>query len=440
PDEQTAKQRVLNQFGDPIKIACQLWLDAMKEKIMSQRIMTGISAVMAVCCIAVVGIAWILVQESRVVNHKMLEQLVAIADRPQPVAPAGRDQQILDQLKELKQEQQAAANASSEGMNQLSFQLIQDNKDKKPAVNFKGTLTKSGNQTESCSRDAVSNAAGTLDFGILPWGRYQLNLNSPWGESFHQFVTVIPGRNYSQKIICPAEAPEKVPVQFQVNWPGDSNAEDWVLLCDFRNSSDGKHQFESSRLIADQNWIYKRIQQDHFNGVYLISNKNLITACPLGREGEYEDIDSKQLVETSSIKMSQGIYVLPDLILVQKKDLQRLSELNEQKNYRLLNKNSSTIGTYSLEYRRLLGSINGFSTSGIDTFLVIPFQNASTLLTQVDPINVTDAQQYAAGLALPKQLVFTASQSEENLWKIKLPDLIDLKMPEAFRGAGQGFF
>ncbi|MFH1299826.1 MAG: hypothetical protein ABIK07_02100, partial [Planctomycetota bacterium] len=39
PDEQTAKQRVLNQFGDPIKIACQLWLDAMKEKIMSQRIM-----------------------------------------------------------------------------------------------------------------------------------------------------------------------------------------------------------------------------------------------------------------------------------------------------------------------------------------------------------------------------------------------------------------
>ena len=35
PDEQTAKQRVINQFGDPVKIARQLWLDAMKERMMS---------------------------------------------------------------------------------------------------------------------------------------------------------------------------------------------------------------------------------------------------------------------------------------------------------------------------------------------------------------------------------------------------------------------
>ncbi|HAW26628.1 MAG TPA: hypothetical protein DCY03_00705, partial [Planctomycetaceae bacterium] len=48
PDEQIAKQRVIQNFGDPIKIARQLWLDAMKEKIMSQRIMTGISVLMAV--------------------------------------------------------------------------------------------------------------------------------------------------------------------------------------------------------------------------------------------------------------------------------------------------------------------------------------------------------------------------------------------------------
>ena len=83
PDEQTAKQRVLNQFGDPVKIARQLWLDAMKERIMSQRIMTGISAVMAVCSIAVVGIAWMLMRESQGVNQKMLAQLAVIADRPQ---------------------------------------------------------------------------------------------------------------------------------------------------------------------------------------------------------------------------------------------------------------------------------------------------------------------------------------------------------------------
>ena len=439
-DEQLAKQRVLNQFGDPVKIARQLWLDAMKEKIMSQRIMTGLSAVMAVCCIAVVGFAWILVQDSRVVNQKMLAHLAAIADRPQPVAMVGREQQILDQLKELKQEQQAAASASSEGMNQISFQLVQDNKDKSPAIGFTGTLRKDGNPLETFTLEAASNAEGQLDFGKLPWGKYQLNLSAPWGESLHQFVSVIPGRNYSQEIICPVAAPSQVPVQFQVKWPGEFKAEDWVLLCDFRNVSARKQQIESSRLIQDKNWIYQQIPTEDSSGVYLIDNHNKISAYPVTKEGDFKGIDSKQLVETSSVKMSQGKHVLPDLILVQKKDLHRLSELNEQKIYNVLNNGRSNIGSYSLNFRRTLGGESGFSINEVHTFLLIPFRNAPVHLAQTDPVNVNEGPRYADGIELSKRLVFTASQNEKNLWEIKLPYLENLKMSKGVAGSGQGFF
>tara|TARA_R110002167_G_scaffold66413_3_gene187932 strand:+ start:2106 stop:3563 length:1458 start_codon:yes stop_codon:yes gene_type:complete len=440
PDEQIAKQRVLSQFGDPIKIARQLWLDAMKEKIMSQRIMTGISAVMAVCCIVVVGFAWILVQESRVVNQKMLEHLATIADRPQPVAAVGREQQILDQLKELKEEQQAAANASSEDMNQISFQLVQDNKDKSPAAGFTGTLTKGGNPLETFTLDAASNAEGLLDFGKLPWGKYQLNLSAPWGESFHQNVSVIPGRNYSQVISCPTAAPAKVPVQFQIKWPGEFNADDWVLLCDFRNASGRKQQLESSRLIQDKNWIYQQNLTEEFSGVYFIDHQNQISAYPLSIDGEFKDINSQQLVGKSSVKMSQGRHILPDLILVQKKDLLKLSELNEQKNFNVLNNRRSDLGGYSLNYRRILGGNSGFSFDEVHTFLLIPFRNAPIHLAQSDTVNGNEGPRYADGIELSKRLVFTASQDEENLWEIKLPYLENLKMPEGLAGAGQGLF
>ncbi len=39
PDEPTARRAVLARFGDPRKLARRLWLDAMKETIMNQRIL-----------------------------------------------------------------------------------------------------------------------------------------------------------------------------------------------------------------------------------------------------------------------------------------------------------------------------------------------------------------------------------------------------------------
>ncbi len=168
PDEQLARRRVLEQFGNPVSIARQLWLEAMKERIMSQRIMTGLSAVMAVCCIAVVGIAWSMMQESRAFNLQMLEQ--------------------------FKQAQERSAVQERGDLYGIQFQLVQQGSEDQPAVGFQGTLTKYEEQTPLFTLDAVSDKTGLLDFGKLPWGKYQLELQAPWSEKMETLSLItIPG-------------------------------------------------------------------------------------------------------------------------------------------------------------------------------------------------------------------------------------------------------
>src|SRR5258708_5887105 len=65
PEETKAKHHVLDRFGDPRRVARQLWFDAMKEKIMSQRLMLTALLVTAVACLGSTGLSWMLVRQSR---------------------------------------------------------------------------------------------------------------------------------------------------------------------------------------------------------------------------------------------------------------------------------------------------------------------------------------------------------------------------------------
>src|SRR5262245_49688600 len=64
-NEQEARQRVIERFGDPAEIARRLWYQAMWSKIMSQRIMLGSVGILAATCVALVGVAGWLVQQQR---------------------------------------------------------------------------------------------------------------------------------------------------------------------------------------------------------------------------------------------------------------------------------------------------------------------------------------------------------------------------------------
>jgi len=506
PDEQTAKQRVINQFGDPVKIARQLWLDAMKERMMSQRIMTGISAVMAVCSIAVVGIAWMLMRESQGVNQKMLAQLAVIADRPQAEStvvkslqrtneaivrelkilaesqrpsmemgfsemgamgssggemmaggfgmdaksaePSNINQQILKQLEQLNLKTSQQDGSTSEAMNLISFQLVQDNKDKKPAVGFTGRLTKVG--TDAFSLNATSDEKGALEFGKLPWGNYDLSLKSPWGEICHiSRFAVIPGRNYSQTIICPAAAPEEVPVQFQVDWSEKQKSDDLLLICDFRKLLQAgggvtTYEFSSSRNAGSFYWFKDQNQPREQRGVYIISGNHQVTPCPLDAEGNFIDVDYETLKEKPSIKMFEGdFYQLPVIYLITKQDLKKLSQLNSLKEFEVNDKDRAMIYTYRTDQYggRDLSFVGGLGKNNPATIpctrLLVPFKKKDAPSDSANIYDVISRHKYIDGTQLPELLKYTALKEQPNVWKIKIPELAKKDIPES---VGTGIF
>ncbi len=84
-NETDAERNVLERFGNPRRIARRLWFDAMKEKIMSQRLQMVQTVVMAVICLAVLGLTWTIFSQNRAlteVNRAVLEQLTAMSGRP----------------------------------------------------------------------------------------------------------------------------------------------------------------------------------------------------------------------------------------------------------------------------------------------------------------------------------------------------------------------
>ncbi|QDU07890.1 hypothetical protein [Gimesia aquarii] len=433
-DERLAQERVIKQFGDPVKIAHQLWFDAMKEKIMSQRIMTGVSVVMAVCCIAVVGIAWSLMKESQAINQNLAAQLAAIVDRPQPVVVANMDQQILKQLDELKRGQATQIDSSSEEMNQILFQLVQEKRDGKPAAGFSGTLAKIEDNNEIFKVNATSDAMGQLDFGKLPWGTYHLKLHSPWNEDLYRFnnISAIPGRKYEETIVCPAGVPEEVPVQFEVNWPTQPENEDYYLLCDFRRmepsqSSPSVNQFylNSERSFQQHYWwTYRRdLSKQPVKGVYLIDVKNnQVTPCPLEVDGKFEDLDLQKLVWQQNIEIFQGDYFAPNIYLLRKSELMKLNELNSVNQIPTIEISESGIywTYYNKPYYGLF--ISPFEEMKIEPQLLKTLKYRRSNFTSPSNKYSTTLKQIHGFRENRFSSKYIAKKDQANLWEIKIPD------------------
>src|SRR5687768_1904268 len=64
-DEPTARRAALEKFGDPAAIARRLYLEAMKEAIMKDRVLITTVALLALVCLASVALSWYAISESR---------------------------------------------------------------------------------------------------------------------------------------------------------------------------------------------------------------------------------------------------------------------------------------------------------------------------------------------------------------------------------------
>ncbi|WP_417395143.1 hypothetical protein [Gimesia chilikensis] len=416
PNEKIARQRVLNQFGDPIKIARQLWLEAMKERIMSQRILTGVSVVMAACGFIVVGLVWSMMKESQAFNSRMISQMEEFADRPVPAAPPIK---------------------ATDEMNQISFRLVEGKAGGKPAVGLTGKLTKIGNNTDSFTLEEVSGDDGRLNFGKLPWGGYTLRVKTHWDEYYYSEFTLIPGRNYSRTIVCPVSAPVDVSVRFEVEWPEQLKSDDWLLLCDFRAKSYSGGVSGMTRRYENDGWT--RSYPNPLEGTWdyaqvcLIDQHNQVYNCPLDQNRRFKSVSLNELEKQTTVSMIEADeYLLPVMYLLRKQDLPKIFYLDSKPTYSYPVLNHSRNALLLFNPSRVGLQDGGFGMSGIEppTTMILAFQDAS-YLNQI--MGVDQEIKFASGIQLAKQLLFPAKKELENVWEIKIPQLNQLEIPEGVK-------
>lgn len=369
---------------------------------MSQRILTGISAVMAVCCIAVVGIAWSMMQESRAFNLQLLEQF------------------------KLAQERSSAEALGD--MHGILFHLVQEGSEDRPAVGFQGKLTRYEEHKPIFALEVVSDQSGQLDFGKLPWGKYELELQAPWSEKMETLhLITIPGRSYEKTVLCPARAPQKVNVQFQVNWqkmPGDK---EYYLLCDFRSSvlylgsnpgfeviEKDKYSLSTRKKLQNRFWSVEHNPKQE--GVYLIDvNQNRATSCPLAADGSFENIDVQKLIWQPTVEILEGQYNIPTIYLIEKNKLAQLADLNS----------IDSASVVCFEKNRLKFLNISLPGAGL---IVDPFHNL-----EIDPALVVDkspSELNAVHGFYPESnhVPHTVSRDQPNVWKIDIPDLFPVTL------------
>lgn len=209
PDEQAAKQSVLERFGNPRQIARRLWLDAMQERIMTQRIMLGMSLLTAVVCLVALGVVWRIAEDSRAANLAMIAEAKTA------------NQALLSKLNHMT-EATAAAPENLE-WSKVQIKVVEGENGRTPVHGCKVDLVglPDDTATNAIRLAQPTDDSGIADFGLIRVGSYNIALATPWNEFRppHYFY-VHPKHEEAYEFFCPPETMDGE-VTFQVHWPDD---------------------------------------------------------------------------------------------------------------------------------------------------------------------------------------------------------------------------
>ncbi len=145
-----------------------------------------------------------------------------------------------------------AATAQPAEWNSLKVKLVWDTEDGSPAEGVRVLLTPNSENTKGIpSAEEVSRSDGVIDFGLVLFGSYELRALTPHDERHTRPISVRPGQDKLEVIVCPSQAQPDADVRVQVAWPGDAGIPEDALgalwcRCSFR---------ALGRRIADQPWF-----------------------------------------------------------------------------------------------------------------------------------------------------------------------------------------
>ncbi len=256
PDANQARAKVLDRFGDPQEIARQLWLDALKEKTMSQRVMLVLTALMAVTCVAALAAIWVVAEQGRAAT------LAVIADNRAELEQSRADNQALQARLEKLAATAAVPAPAIDWKPRLKVRVVRGKAGGPPAegcvVWFGQEVRAQRVPSEYASPDAMAlrvtgpdGFAGTLDRFVQ--GLFADHASKfKWEEYSTRMVDHNPGSEHVEEIVCPESPPfVETEVQAQVDWPGDLRDSQMWLVCSVRS----KYDDFNTRKFAEGEWI-----------------------------------------------------------------------------------------------------------------------------------------------------------------------------------------
>jgi hypothetical protein len=231
-DSTVARQRVLDRFGDPATVARRLWFDAMKGKIMAQRVFIASCVLVTAASLALVGLVWrrlsVIEREASSAAAAAMRAMALQNDKAQAT-----QEEMLKQMREMSD---SIRSTHSPDWNPVTFRLTEKSPGGPPAVGLLVELTRAG-ETQAKAAWRSSDSSGTVEFGSMKPGDYQFLIKSGWDHGIRTTsgsLNVARGNPVVKQVVCPRTPPERVPVQLQCRWPADLANQGFLLCASFR--------------------------------------------------------------------------------------------------------------------------------------------------------------------------------------------------------------
>jgi hypothetical protein len=234
-----ARRRVIERFGDPAAVACRLWLDAMKGKIMARRMMIATCLVVTMASLSTAGVMWNQSARAQRESARAVAEAVRLMAEQNQQAQAGQ-QELLKQLREMSE---TVRSTKSLEWNPVRFQLAEETADGPPVAGAEVTLTEQQvgaglgggfGPTEVATR--TTDRSGIADLGVVRPGEYTFHITRSWDQGSEltsgQFK-IEPGSRIDKRVICPKVPLERVPVRVRLDWPADLAKENLTLYASF---------------------------------------------------------------------------------------------------------------------------------------------------------------------------------------------------------------
>ncbi len=245
-DANVAQAAVLEQFGDPAAVARRLWFDAMKGKIMTQRVLIGACLLLLV---VVCGAAIALVRQQSLRAERQVAE--ANARLAQALAQAQATNQ--EMLKQLRTMAEAVKPGQTPDWIPVSFKLTQETLDGPPAVGYEVALGRGTAQPPARPgrrgrhRDGIQRGHSARlrrqrprRFRRGPTRRLAVRPRSPLGRA--QWMACpwqlerSAGNQDCQVDHLSQGAPGTGPVTLRVAWPADLAAKEYLVEASFTHA------------------------------------------------------------------------------------------------------------------------------------------------------------------------------------------------------------